>query len=388
MQWLIDICVERIWDELWNDRLTDIKVIDGVQYAQNSTGIAEAIFELPDTGGVVFCPPAEYLFTQDGVENYCLLVNKPVQLKGAGPGWRLGPSDTQVTKFKLADGTDIRMMLWHDAVSTYMYAAGIQHIEFDGNKDNCEIFPPNDFIKFEGCGGVLIDYCRFSQVCCGSSNAALTFDVNCSRSWIQHCHFTNDCNNYAIINYGYRCWISENYFKDLHYGVRFWDAGDITHEAGWVLNNSFGSIAWDGIRCTGTTTGVRIAGNHFANVDWNGASGVIRLDDSVNNIYIEHNQLLSVTLGVPAWGVRFKNAAIDHVYCSYNDFHLAAIPYGVLGNANGLIIDQAADGSWKMICTTEDLQIVDAGTAGATQQAWTKVKVNGVVGYWHVHAGK
>lgn len=37
---------------------------------------------------------------------------------------------------------------------------------------------------------------------------------------------------------------------------------------------------------------------------------------------------------------------------------------------------------------TEELEFVDAGSTGATQQDWIEVEVGGVVGYIHVYASK
>lgn len=37
---------------------------------------------------------------------------------------------------------------------------------------------------------------------------------------------------------------------------------------------------------------------------------------------------------------------------------------------------------------TEDLELIDAGSADATEQDWVEIKVGDVTGYWHVFAAK
>ena len=45
-------------------------------------------------------------------------------------------------------------------------------------------------------------------------------------------------------------------------------------------------------------------------------------------------------------------------------------------------------GGLKCDLTTEDLEIVDAGSTGATEQDWIEVQVGGVTGYLRVYAAK
>ncbi len=47
-----------------------------------------------------------------------------------------------------------------------------------------------------------------------------------------------------------------------------------------------------------------------------------------------------------------------------------------------------APGGLALTMATEDLEIVDAGSAGATEQGWVEVELNGVTGYVRVFAGK
>jgi hypothetical protein len=76
---------------------------------------------------------------------------------------------------------------------------------------------------------------------------------------------------------------------------------------------------------------------------------------------------------------------------------ISNIDYGVFqdGSADnrldgnlGLGKNPAGNGPLDMDLTTEDLEIVDAGSVGATQQDWIEVNVGGNQGYIHVHAAK
>lgn len=49
---------------------------------------------------------------------------------------------------------------------------------------------------------------------------------------------------------------------------------------------------------------------------------------------------------------------------------------------------EARERSLTWILATEDLELVDAGSAAATEQDWVEIKVGGVTGYWHVYAAK
>lgn len=63
------------------------------------------------------------------------------------------------------------------------------------------------------------------------------------------------------------------------------------------------------------------------------------------------------------------------------------------GSANGSLslIERfviEADGDLKKPCATEDLRIKDAGSTGATEQAWVEATVGGVTGYVRIYASK
>jgi len=60
-------------------------------------------------------------------------------------------------------------------------------------------------------------------------------------------------------------------------------------------------------------------------------------------------------------------------------YHAGNIGIGMLPTANGVLC---------LGLPTENLEFIDAGSAGATQQDWVEVEVGGVQGYLHVYAAK
>ena len=51
-------------------------------------------------------------------------------------------------------------------------------------------------------------------------------------------------------------------------------------------------------------------------------------------------------------------------------------------------IDKTPNSKLDINLATEDLEIVDAGSTGATEQDWIEVKVGGVTGYIRVYSSK
>ena len=62
-----------------------------------------------------------------------------------------------------------------------------------------------------------------------------------------------------------------------------------------------------------------------------------------------------------------------------NSYHAGNVGIAMVPTANGLLC---------MGTPTENLEFIDAGSAGATEQDWAEVEIGGVQGYIHIFAAK
>lgn len=127
-------------------------------------------------------------------------------------------------------------------------------------------------------------------------------------------------------------------------------------DAGTVANDVFGMYTNVDIEAAMTSIGGDVFGHYISVVDGQGAVGTVYM------LYLKE-------VGGVDYGV-YQDGSSDN-YLGGN------VGIGMLPTANGLLCINTP---------TETLEIIDAGSAGATEQDWIEVECNGVPGFLHVFA--
>jgi hypothetical protein len=108
--------------------------------------------------------------------------------------------------------------------------------------------------------------------------------------------------------------------------------------------------------------------------------------DMGNNSDIRFGQRLGGTWEVATGnndGLRV-NSSDRLVHLTVDNLNVLTVDHLV----NGVGIGKTPTAKLSMALATADLDVVDAGSAAATEEAWIEVKVNGVAGYLRVYAAK
>ncbi|RLG37684.1 MAG: hypothetical protein DRN91_04740, partial [Candidatus Alkanophagales archaeon] len=177
---------------------------------------------------------------------------------------------------------------------------------------------------------------------------------------------------------------NDGYVQALYRGAcRWYGSGTLTSAYGFwpsVTNNEAGTIT--------TATGV------LGYVSQSGAGGTIgtaiglRADVnlSAGTINVGYGLYVSQVEATNAYGIYIANTIAGSTagWAIYS----AATEDSYLAGALGIQMTPTANGILCIGLPTENLEIIDAGSAGATEQDWIQIEIGGNTGYIRVHAAK
>ena len=118
-------------------------------------------------------------------------------------------------------------------------------------------------------------------------------------------------------------------------------------------------------------------GNRFLDLDATGGDSFLQIDGTTQKTIIDANGNFAISSGVEGLNL-FHDEIQSYV----------GVDFGFRIINDTLSMKMISAGDFWFVRPTEDFKIVDAGSAGATEQDWVEVKVGATTGYIRVYAAK